>query len=193
MDDASGASVELDELHRLESLLDDRRHSAESENTVTLLVEGTGTRVLLAREAGLHKLRHQRTERDAATALVRVDVLPVLAERRGKLAQDTEVETRALRSVPGRLVTSLVTDVHLLHRPTMTSSRAWSQEPVDNAATHLVGVLGALIGAEPLVSVDVVRRYRFGRAPIVRDARTGLSGGRVDRVFGGELFLVTGT
>ena len=39
--------------------------------------------------------------------------------------------------------------------------------------------------------VAVVRRYQLGGSGVIRDRRTGRSTGRVDRVLGGELELVT--
>lgn len=172
-------------------VLDDRPPTADSEDTVTLLIEGTGAHALLTPESGLHKLRHQLSETESQTALVRVDVLPVPDGFKGTLSNEIEIDSRSLRDVPGRLVTSLTSDIHLVHRPTLTSLRARSPLSAEEARATLGGLLGALVSREHSeASMDIVRRYRFGRSPVVRDTRTGRSSGRVDRVFGGELSLV---
>lgn len=172
-------------------VLDDRPQAPDSEDTVTLLIEGTGAYALLTPESGLHKLRHQLSEAESQTALVRVDVLPVPDGAQGPLTSEIEIETRPLRNAPGRLVTSLASDVHLVHRPTLTSLRARTPMNAAEAPATLGGLLDALVSREySEASMDIVRRYRFGRSPVVRDTRTGRSTGRVDRVFGGELSLV---
>ncbi len=172
-------------------VLDDRPAAPDSEDTVTLLIEGTGAHTLLAPEAGLHKLRHQLSETESHTALVRVDVLAVPDSSQSPAAAEVEIDVRLLRDAPGRLVTALASDVHLVHRPTLTSLRARTPLPMEEAPMALTRLLGALVTRqESQAAVDIVRRYRFGRSPVVRDTRTGRSSGRVDRVFGGELSLV---
>lgn len=173
------------------TVLDDRAASPESEDTVTLRIDGAGAHALLSGESGLHKLRHDRPDEPSTNAMVRVEVLAVPSTASSFPADELEVETRPLAGAPGRVAASLRTDVHLLHRPTMVSLRACSPLDVDAARDEFSGLLQALLTAEPSnAAVDVVRRYRFGRSPLVRDGRTGRSTGRIDRVFGGEIGLV---
>jgi ATP-dependent Clp protease ATP-binding subunit ClpC len=52
----------------------------------------------------------------------------------------------------------------------------------------LVSAARAALGVVPAAAA-VVRRYRPGRAPLVRDAVRGYRTGRVDRVLGGDFDL----
>ncbi|MEM9800236.1 MAG: AAA family ATPase [Planctomycetota bacterium] len=176
---------------RMESrVLDDRSASHESEDTITLALEGTGAFALLRSETGLHKFRRDRAGERSTTELVRVEVLPVLDDPPALSRSELRVDARPLRDAAGRLVTTLRTEVHLLHRPTMTTLRALSPEDESAAVDSSIGLLAALITAIPKGDLDVIRRYGFGPASVIRDRRTGRATGRVDRVLGGELDLV---
>jgi len=91
----------------------------------------------------------------------------------------------------------------------MTSLRALTPLAPAEAAAPLRALLAAMLAAEAdgalgaeaargaegarskRDDVAVVRRYQLGGSGVIRDRRTGRSTGRVDRVLGGELELVT--
>ncbi|MEM1451874.1 MAG: AAA family ATPase [Planctomycetota bacterium] len=172
------------------TVLDDRRATHDSEDSITLAIEGAGAHALLAREAGLHKLRRDLGGGRHASELVRVEVFPAPHDGGVGIASEVRAEARPLRDAAGRLVTTLSSDVHLLHRPTMTSLRAWSPKAGTDAIEPLTGFLAAVLAASAAPHSDVVRAYGFGPSSVIRDRRSGRSTGRVDRVLGGELHLV---
>ncbi|MEZ6015565.1 MAG: AAA family ATPase [Planctomycetota bacterium] len=185
---------------RIECEVLDDRCGHDNEDTITLALYGAGAFALLEAEAGLHRLSHEKGEGRSATDLVRVDVLAAVPERRVLRERDVRAETRPLHGPTGRLATTVESDVHLLHVPSMTSLRAASPLSPSDAVAPLRALLAAIIAADaeraPGTSpqsddLAVVRRYQFGGSPVVRDRRTGRSTGRIDRVLGGELELVT--
>ncbi|MEM9381103.1 MAG: AAA family ATPase [Planctomycetota bacterium] len=172
------------------TVLDDRRARHDSEDSIALSIEGPGAHALLASEAGLHKLRRELGDGRRTSDLVRVEVLAAARDDGAEIAAAVQVETRPLRDAAGRLASTLRSEVHLLHRPTMTSLRAWSPLPEADAVTALTGLLAAALRSPSAPHADVVRTYGFGPSSVIRDRRSGRSTGRVDRVLGGELHLV---
>jgi ATP-dependent Clp protease ATP-binding subunit ClpC len=182
---------------RMECEVLDDRSSHDGEDTVTLAIGGPGAYALLAGESGLHRLTLEQGEGRSVSDLVRVDVLPAVPERRVLRERDVRVEARALTGRTGRLAPTIDADVHLLHVPSMTSLRALTPLTPDEAKAPLRALLAAMLAAEAERNpgkgdeVAVVRRYQLGGSGVIRDRRTGRSTGRVDRVLGGELELVT--
>ena len=182
---------------RMECEILDDRSSHDGEDTITLAIGGPGAYALLTGEAGLHRLTLEQGEGRSVSDLVRVDVVPAVPERRVLRERDVRIESRALTGRTGRLASTIDADVHLLHVPSMTSLRALTPLAPAEATAPLRALLAALLAAEaersPGTGEDsvVVRRYQLGGAGVVRDRRTGRSTGRVDRVLGGELELVT--
>ena len=116
---------------------------------------------------------------------MRVDVLRAPSEERSFKSSELRVETRPL---DGRL------EIHMLHLESMVSVRACSADPPEKARPFLESFLRARIAGAAAMpgGPAIVRRYRLGPAPLVRDRRTGRTTGRLDRVLKGDLdaFLV---
>ena len=123
--------------------------------------------------------------------MVRVEVLPVPTEDpadRGAI----HAEVRPLSEVAGRLMARPKLEVHLRHAPSLTTLRAWTDRPRGEAVERLKLLLRSRVAAVEAATVaegrnPVVRRYCLGPAPLVRNARSGRSTGRVDQVFEGHL------
>ena len=100
-------------------------------------------------------------------------------------------KSRALKSAKGRLLAKPRFEVQLLHVPTMTSVRAWTDgskgEAVERLRPLLAARVAALRGATDQSAV--IRRYVLGPAPLVRDLRSGRSTGRLDKVLQGHIDL----
>jgi hypothetical protein len=71
----------------------------------------------------------------------------------------------------------------------MTTLRAWSDLSRAEAVEHLRPLLQARIaaGRQDSTSGRVIRRYTLSPAPLVRDARSGKTTGRLDDVLDGHL------
>ncbi len=176
-------------------VLDDRHAAAPPEDTLTLLVCGSGAYALLTGEAGLHQVSRgtpkgrQRPDRD----VVRVEVLPALSL--GPAGDEVRSEVKPLADVRGRLLARPRFEVQLLHVPTMIAVRAWTDGPKSEAVDRLRPLLAARVEAakertEPTADGGLgpyVRRYILGPAPLVRDLRTRRSTGRLDRVLQGHI------
>jgi ATP-dependent Clp protease ATP-binding subunit ClpC len=183
--------------HQFEvEVLDDRQGGDPPEDAVTLLVTGAGAYALLCGEGGLHQVAHARGERregkrPADREVVRVEVLPVppaaAAEREAVTA-----EVRPLTGAAGRFIARPKWDVELRHGPSLLTLRAWTDRPKAEAVERLGWLLRARVAAATAAESDaaaapVVRRYSLGAAPLVRDARTGRTTGRLDDVLDGHL------
>jgi ATP-dependent Clp protease ATP-binding subunit ClpC len=185
--------------HRFEAeVLDDRREEASVEDVIVLLLSGPGAYALLAGEAGLHQVSRGRSEssRDGRRGIdrevVRVEVLPVPLEEPSREAIHAEV--RPLGEVSGRLMVRPRLEVHLRHEPSLTTLRAWTDRPRSEAVERLKLLLRARMSAMESAPMaegrsPVVRRYSLGPAPLVRDARSGRSTGRIEQVLDGNLDL----
>jgi hypothetical protein len=170
------------------------------EDGVILEVRGVGAVALLAGEDGLHQISRGRGERRTVRRgdeeagppperdTVRVEVLPMPAGGERGL----QVEVVPLESAAGRLVARPRLEVRLRHEPSLLTLRAWTDLPRSEAVARLGAVLHARLLAaegapERVTRPPVVRRYSLGPAPLVRDARSGRSTGRVDLVLQGHL------
>lgn len=184
-------------------ILDDRRGGTPPEDALTLLLGGAGAYALLAGEAGLHQVSRGRTksrsgrQRAPDRDVVRVDVVPLPAG--DPLGRDeVRVEVQALDGAPGRLLKKPRFEVSLLHVPSLTGVRAWTDGTKAQAVERLRPLLAARVeaarstSADPASSPSFIRRYILGPSPLVRDLRTHKSTGRLDRVLRGHLdpFLV---
>ena len=159
-------------------VLDERKGGVPSEHTVTMAIGGAGAFALLKHESGLHQLSRTTVNerRNVERSLVRVDVLRAPSDETP--LSDVKVETRQLPD--GRY------EVNLLHVPSLTSVRAWCDR--EDALEKLHPVLRARVEqGTPSGDDHIVRRYRFGPQPFVRDRRTGRRTGRLDQVLNGEV------
>ena len=172
-------------------VLGERREStpggAGGVDEVLLAITGPGARVLLAGEEGLHQLQRDRGRRGEPREreLLRVEV--DAADEPTLDPEDLRFEERALRGVSGRLIERPCHALRLLHHPSLTSVELWTDLDAGAARAELEPYLAARLARPVDGAVDVVRRYRFGSSPLVRDRRTGYATGRLERVLRGEL------
>jgi ATP-dependent Clp protease ATP-binding subunit ClpC len=180
-------------------VLDDRRGGTPAEDALTMLLCGAGAYALLAGESGLHQVSRGKTkgksgrQRAPDRDVVRVDVLAAPAG--DPLGRDeVRVEVRALEAITGRLIKKPRFEVNLLHLPSLTAVRAWTDGTKAQAVERLRPLLAARVEASRSVSAapegsspSFVRRYILGPSPLVRDLRSHKSTGRLDRVLRGYL------
>jgi len=180
-------------------VLDDRRGGSPPEDALTLLVSGAGVYALLSGEAGLHQVMRGKAkgrQRAADRDVVRVDVLPLpIGDPLGK--DEVRAEIKPLTNATGRLLAKPRFEVQMLHVPSMTAVRAWTDGPKAEAGERLRPLLAARVEATRIESSEqpsFVRRYVLGPAPLVRDVRSRRSTGRLDRVLQGhiDVFLTGG-
>jgi ATP-dependent Clp protease ATP-binding subunit ClpC len=182
-------------------VLDDRRGGTPHEDALTLLLSGAGAYALLAGEAGLHQLSRGRSksrsgrQRAPDRDVVRVDVVPVaMGDPLGR--DEVRVEVHSLDGVQGRLLKKPRFEISLLHVPSLTAVRAWTDGTKAQAIERLRPLLAARVEAGRSANKDpapsFVRRYILGPSPLVRDLRLHRSTGRLDRVLRGHIdpFLV---
>jgi hypothetical protein len=175
-------------------VLDDHCADDPPEDTVTLLVTGAGAYALLAQERGLHYLLEGRAEtpdgrKGSQREVVRVEVLTATMTGTGYGRDEMWAEVRPLEGVQGRLIARPRYEIHLSHKPTLTTLRAWTDRPKAEAVERLGPLLRARVEAtgQETAGNRVVRRYTLGPQPLVRDARSGKSTGRLDLVLDGHL------
>ncbi|MDJ0976254.1 MAG: AAA family ATPase [Planctomycetota bacterium] len=183
--------------NRLEAeVLSDVRGGEPPEDSITLLVSGVGAMSVLLEEAGLHQfLRPSKdpspARRNANQELVRVAVLAADADETALATRDVRIESRKLQRVGGRLLKKPDLELSLLHVPTLRSVNVWTTGPKQEAVERLLPLLAARVGATVPAPDDatgpVIRRYRLGSAPSVRDLRTGRLTTRLERVLAGEV------
>jgi hypothetical protein len=84
-------------------------------------------------------------------------------------------------------------EVLLRHEPSLLTVRAWTDRNRTEAVESLRPLLRARVAAAEAGAAEgrppVVRRYALGPAPLVRDARSGRSTGRLEQVLAGDLDL----
>jgi ATP-dependent Clp protease ATP-binding subunit ClpC len=174
-------------------ILDDHSTADPPEDTVALLITGAGAFGLLLHERGLHHLTTGKGEghegKRQQREVVRVEVFPVPFRPESFERNSVVAEFRSLEGARSRFFERPRFEVHLSHRPTLTSLRAWTDRPRAEAVEHLKPLLRARIEAagQEAAGSGVVRRYRFGAAPLVRDTRSGRSTGRLEMVLDGHL------
>ncbi len=196
--------VNLARRHHLEvEVIDDHQGGDPPEDAVTLLVTGAGAHALLCGETGLHQIsRGKRSRRDGKPPgdreVVRVEVLPMPTGEDAAERDAITAEVRPLNEVAARFFARAKLEVRLRHGPSLLTLRAWTDRPKAEAIERLGWLLRARVAAARAAETDaaapaVVRRYSLGPAPLVRDARTGRTTGRLDDVLEGHLdaFLQT--
>ncbi len=184
--------------HQLDvEVIDDHRGGDPPEDAVTLLVTGAGAHALLAGETGLHQVaRAKGPRRDGKRAadreVVRVEVLPVPGGTDPSERDAITAEVRPLTEAAARFFARPKLEIQLRHGPSLLTLRAWTDRSRAEAIERLSWLLRARVIAARAAESDpaaapVVRRYSFGPAPLVRDARTGRTTGRIDDVLEGHL------
>ena len=180
-------------------VLDDQPENGGPGDTVSLLIGGVGAYLLLAREAGQHHISKRRgggketksVERD----VIRVEVGLVPPGELPLKRQDVRADVRAVRDLPKRLLKQPKFEVDLLHMPSMVSLRVHAEGEEDELIERLLPLVWSKVSAvqkprdEASAETPIVRRYRLGNAPLVKDLRTGRKTGRADDVFSGRLDL----
>jgi ATP-dependent Clp protease ATP-binding subunit ClpC len=180
------------------TVLDDHRGGNPVEDSITLQLTAAGAYALLAGEAGLHQFSQKRggksDGRRGDREIVRVEVLRVPPDDVAFPPAELRVETQPLRDVAGRLLARPKLEVQLLHLPSMTAVRAWTDGSQAQAIERLGPLLKARVEAvrsSPSNSSvnlpPVIRRYVLGPSPYVRDLRVGRTTGRLDLVLKGHL------
>lgn len=173
-------------------VVDDRLDAENGDDTITLLISGSGAHALFAPEAGIHQLVRGRARDAASVEPVRVEVLAAPIEEPAFAADALTVGVRRGHGRRGRLLESIAIELDLVHRPSLQPLRAWCDGTKEWALERLRPLLAARIAASqasaPAEGGDrVVRRYVLGPATKVRDLRSGRTTSRLDRVLDGYL------
>jgi ATP-dependent Clp protease ATP-binding subunit ClpC len=177
------------------AVLDDHRFESPADDTISLLVGGVGAYALLAAEAGMHVVTYgtggDTTQQQREVVRVSVasadPACPVIEQG------DVRLEIHPLQQATGRLISRPRLDVRLVHIPTATSLRAWTDGDRANVLERLLPLLRAKIQAGTAdrapraLRTPVVRRYRLGPSQLVRDLRSGRRSGRLDMVLAGHI------
>lgn len=120
-----------------------------------------------------------------------VEVLRFPARDADFAADKLRVDVKPLAEVAGRLLARPRLDIQLLHLPSMTAVRAWTDKPRSEAIERLRLLLRARIDAAAAPAAasgpSLVRRYVLGPAAFVRDLRLNRTTGRFDKVLQGHL------
>ncbi|MCG6156048.1 AAA family ATPase [Rubinisphaera margarita] len=174
--------------------LADQITESPANDSVTFLVRGLGAAAYLNEETGIHEL----TRKDGAIGdkyrdRVKVDVLPVDEVDGEFQREDISVEVQPLKNVRGRFIDRPVWDVRLVHTPSMLSLRLHTDGVSQSIEERLVSLLAAHVnafrsrGAGTADDGRIIRIYESGPSAVVRDRRSGVRSGRVEKVFRGHL------
>jgi peptide chain release factor-like protein len=171
----------------------------EKHDRAYLSIAGLGAYSLLKHETGLHQFDHRsraktpRTNREIlqqARESIRVEVLPLENQPDKPFRQAIKSKVIALKPVRKRLLDADLA-VSLFHEPSLRSLEVWTTGSHKQALERALVILHAQAsnGADNADgrSVAIIRHYGLGISPRVRDARTGRSTTRVDRVLKGHL------
>lgn len=184
-------------------VLGDQQFDSPPDNSIVLRVNGVGSFALLSRETGIHQVSRRRHQGDASRRttdreLIRVEVEPVEFDQvDGKvsslLADDIRAEYETLTDVTGRVIARPTIDVRLLHVPTLVSIQLRTTGDRLEAYERLLPLLAVRVRSAadsrgtPAVENQIIRRYQIGPFGIVKDRRTGLTSGHVNRILQGRL------
>lgn len=172
-------------------ILSDRRGGTPEQDEIVIAVSGAGAFGLLQHEAGMHQLLEQASESKEQRVLARVDVLPAGAEIPDLPSDEVRVTSRQICNPHARLLDKPSLHIDLVHLPSMRSISAWTHGPKRDAVARLMPFLGARVHLDgptgEVVTGPIVRRYRLGSAPLVRDHRSRVSTGRLREVLEGDL------
>jgi len=174
----------------------------QKHDRIYLLVTGLGAFALLKHETGIHQLDHrfmERTPRAGHEAkrqdreLVRVEVLPVGGEPDKPFTKAIKTKISPLKPPRNRVLPNAEWIVSLFHEPTLRSLEVWMAGPREQAEQRAALILHTQITAGD--SGDrlntIIRHYDLGLASRVKDARSGRSTTRVDKVLKGHLEVLT--
>jgi ATP-dependent Clp protease ATP-binding subunit ClpC len=170
-----------------------------------LLVSGLGAYRLLKQEAGLHQVDRRGRQKSARSGretvredreTIRVEVLPVKGDPEKQFRQALRSKVEPLKNSPGMLLTKPEWSVSLFHEPLLRSLEIRLSGSRSQALEKSVQVFHTLVQGENTGGTtrkdQVVRQYDLGISPRVKDARTGRTTTRVERVLKGylDVFLI---
>ncbi|HWQ91139.1 MAG TPA: AAA family ATPase, partial [Clostridia bacterium] len=169
----------------------------EKQDRVFLLISGLGAYALLKQESGLHQVDYRTRERKARSGhetvhedreVIRVEVLPATTEPPGNFRSSVKTSIASLRPARSRLLTKADLKVTVFHEASLRSIELWTRGPREQALDRLLLLLHVQIAAGTTPArPGIVRHYDLGISPRVKDARTGRSTHRIDRVLKGYL------
>jgi ATP-dependent Clp protease ATP-binding subunit ClpC len=164
--------------------------AAVGEPSVTLLIGGSGAYSAMQGEAGLHRFTDGRGA-GRRTEHVRVEVHEAPPGEPSESV--TVLRTRTLKGVRAATGLQLRTEVTVVdqdaERHVILASPLTRDELLPLARLL---VQAQRVGRPADEDDEIVRRYELGATPLVRDARSGSSTGRLGEVLDGRLELLTG-
>jgi len=174
----------------------------QKRDRVYLLVTGLGAFALLKNETGIHQIDHRFMERTPRAGhetkrhdreVVRVEVLPVGREPDKTFTKGIKMKVSAIKPPHKRVLPKAEWMVSLFHEPTLRSLEVWMAGPREQAQDRAILILHTQItagGSADRVNL-IIRHYDLGLAARVKDARSGRSTTRVDKVFKGHLEVLS--
>ncbi len=176
------------ERHRFQiDWLDDR--CGLPQESAALRISGPGAFGLLAAETGIHQFSfEQPNRRREERELARVEVLAAEADALLPARSSLRIESRIDREARGRLIDRPHLSVVLQQRSEPVQLEARTHGTLEDALERLLPLLVAQRSRSKAANGnEIVRRYRFGSNPGVRDRRSARSTPRLGRVLEGEL------
>ncbi len=176
----------------------------QKHDRVYLLVAGLGAYALFKQETGLHRMDHRFIERTSRAGheakrldreIVRVEALPVGSEPDKGFSKSIKTKLSPLKLPRKRILARTEWHVSLFHEPTLRSLEVWMSGPREQAEQRALLILHTQINAEGLAdrSNTIVRHYDLGISARVKDARSGRSTTRVDKILKGHLEILAAT
>lgn len=167
--------------------LDDR--CGLPQESAALRISGPGACGLLAAETGIHQFSfEQPNRRREERELARVEVFAAEADALLPARSSLRIESRIDREARGRLIDRPHLSVVLQQRSEPAQLEARTHGTLEDALERLLPLLVAQRSRSKAANGnEIVRRYRFGANPGVRDRRSGRSTPRLGRVLEGEL------
>lgn len=178
------------------SILDDR---VDSQDTLTLLIEGPCAYGLLKGENGLHCfISFDRQSRRRRRCLIRVEVLPYALHGTEFRARDLRIENKPGKTLQGRILEKIRTEVLLTHLPSMLSVCGRNAFSFEDSLERMKALLAARLEqlTRPTASKDtrrampardLVRNYYLAPNRYIKDLNTGLKTYTYRQVMEGDI------
>ncbi|MCA8988316.1 MAG: AAA family ATPase [Planctomycetaceae bacterium] len=173
-------------------VISDIQQATPFEDSIVLHIKGFGAAAYLYEERGVHEInRNDSRAQQKTRERLRVDVLPAECTRQLIQPGDATVEVSKISQGSGRLINKPLWNVRLVHSETMLSlqmNMAGEQHTIEERALPILATYVDAIQSRGAIDEGrIVRLYELGRAGVVRDRRTNIRSGHVDKIFAGHI------
>lgn len=172
--------------------ISDQLTDSPMNDSVILHISGLGATAYLLEENGIHELTRRSSDmNEKLRERIQVEVLPADVLNPDISSDDISFDVQTLHDVTGRLIQRPQWNARFVHEPSMISLRVHSDGTRQSLEERFVPLMKSYVSAYqsrgPIDEGRIIRIYETGSTGVVRDRRTGIRSGRVDKIFRGHL------